>query len=47
MTKHLIFQCVGLFFFCLIIIGDLFSQTDRGMKTLTVRTTAGKEIETV
>ena len=45
MTKHLIFQCVGLFFFCLIIIGDLFSQTDRGMKTLTVRTTAGKEIE--
>ena len=47
MTKHLIFQCVVMvcFFLCLIIIGDLFSQTNRGMKTITVRTMAGTEIE--
>ena len=33
------------FFLCLIIIGDLFSQIDRGMKAITVRTETGKEIE--
>ena len=44
MTKHLIFQCVALlcFFLFLIVIGDLFSQTDRGMKAITVRTRAGE-----
>ncbi len=43
MTKPPIFQCVAMVsFFCLIIIGDLFSQTGRGMKPITVHTTAGE-----
>ncbi len=47
MKKHLIFHpvmilCVALY---LIATGDLFSQTDRGMKTITVRIQQGKEIE--
>ena len=33
------------FCLCLFAAGDLFSQTNRGMKTITVRTQQGKEIE--
>ena len=47
MTKHLIFRpivilCLSLAF---ITAGDLFSQTNRGMKTVTVRTKVGEEIQ--
>ena len=46
MTKYLIFRRVVMLCFCLCFLaaGDLLSQTDRGMKTITVRTRAG-EIE--
>ena len=47
MTKHLIFRhvvilCLSLAF---ITAEDLFSQTNRGMKTVTVRTKVGEEIQ--
>ena len=47
MTKHLIFRlfvtlCFSL---CLFAAGDLFSQTNRGMKTITVQTKEGRAIE--
>ena len=47
MTKYLIFRpvvmlCFGL---CLVAAGDLFAQTTHGMKTITVRTLQGEEIE--
>ena len=47
MTKHLIFRRVMMLCLCLclIVAGDLFSQTDRGMKPIKVRTNQGKEIE--
>lgn len=45
MTKHLIFQRVVMLCFCLIAAGDLFAQTAGGMKTITVRTQQGTEIE--
>ena len=47
MTKHLIFRRVAMLCFCLCLLAarDLFAQTDRGMKTITVRTQQGKEIE--
>jgi hypothetical protein len=47
MTKHLIFRRVVMlcFCFCLVAAGDLFSQTTRSMKTITVRTQQGEEIE--
>ena len=47
MTKHLIFRRIVMLCFCLplVIAGDLFSQTERSMKTITVRTQQGKEIE--
>ena len=47
MTKHLIFRRVVMLCFCLcpVAAGDLFSQTTHGMKTITVRTQQGEEIE--
>lgn len=47
MTKHLIFRRVAMLCFCLCLIlaRDLFSQTKHDMKTITVRTQQGKEIE--
>ena len=47
MKKHLIFRCIAMLCFSLgfMIIGDLFSQTNRGMKTISVRTKTGKEIQ--
>ena len=45
MTKHLIFRRIVMLCFCLVTAGDLFSQTTRGMKTITVRTQQGEEIE--
>ena len=47
MTKNLAVRYIAMFCFvlCLITIGGLFSQTDRGMKTIKIRTEAGKEIE--
>ena len=47
MTKHLIFRHVVILCFSLAFItaGDLFSQTNRGMKTITVRTKVGEEIQ--
>ena len=44
MTKYLIFRRIVLLYFCLCLVsaGDLFSQTTRGMKTITVRTPAGR-----
>ena len=45
MTKHLIFRRIVMLCFCLCLFaaGELFSQTDRGMK-ITLRTPAGKAI---
>ena len=47
MTKYLIFRRIVMLCFCLCLVtaGDLFSQTTRGMKTITARTLQGKEIE--
>ena len=45
MTKHLIFLLVMLLYLSLVAAGDLFSQTIRGMKTITVHTQQGEEIE--
>ena len=45
MTKHLIFLLVTLLCLCLVAAGDLFAQALRGMKTITVRTQQGEEIE--
>ena len=45
MTKYLIFRRIVMLCFCLVTAGDLFSQTTRGMKTITVRTQQGEEIE--
>ena len=47
MTKYLIYRCVVMLCFslCLLVTGDLFSQTNRGMKTISVRTRTGKEIQ--
>ena len=47
MTKHLIFRRVVMLCFCLCLVaaGDLFSQTTCDMKTITVRTQQGEEIE--
>ena len=47
MTKYLIFRRIMMLCFCLYLVaaGDLFSQTDRGMKPIKVRTRAGKEIQ--
>ncbi len=47
MTKNLIFRRIVMLCFCLCLFaaGELFSQTNRGMKTITVRTQQGKEIE--
>lgn len=47
MTKHLILRRVVplCFCLCLVVAGDLFSQTERSMKTITVRTQQSKEIE--
>ena len=47
MTKYLIFRPVVMLCFCLCLItaGDLASQTTRDMKTITVRTQQGTEIE--
>ena len=47
MKKHLIFLFFTMLCFslCLIIIGGLFSQTNRGMKTITVHTKEGKAVE--
>ena len=47
MTKYLIFRRVVMLCFslCLLVTGDLFSQTNRGMKTISVRTKTGKEIQ--
>ena len=44
MTKHLIFRRIMMLYFCLYLVaaGDLFSQTDRGMKAITVRTRTGE-----
>ena len=45
MTKHLIILLITLLCLCLIATGDLFAQTAGGMKTITVRTQQGTEIE--
>ena len=47
MKKHLMFRRVVILCFCLclVVTGDLFSQTNRGMKTITVHTNTGKAIE--
>lgn len=45
MTKHLIILLITLLCLCLIATGDLFAQTAGGMKTITVRTLQGEEIE--
>ncbi len=47
MTKHLMFRRVVILCFCLSLVatGDLFSQMNRGMKTITVHTNTGKAIE--
>ena len=47
MTKYLIFRPVVMLCFCLCLVaaGDLFAQTTHGMKTITVRTLQGEEIE--
>ena len=47
MTKHLIFRHVVILCFSLAFVtaGNLFSQTNRGMKTITVRTKVGEDIQ--
>jgi hypothetical protein len=45
MIKHLIILLITLLCLCLIATGDLFAQTAGGMKTITVFTQQGKEIE--
>ncbi len=47
MIRPLIFRRVVMlcFCFCLVASGDLFSQSIRGMETITIRTQEGKEIE--
>ena len=47
MTKNLIFRRIVMLCFCLCLLAarDLFAQTPRGMKIITVRTLQGEEIE--
>ena len=47
MTKHPIFRHVVMLCFCLCLVaaGDLFAQATPGIKTITVRTQQGEEIE--